>query len=415
MIEPCNSNKFENHLGKKLLHSFLDMEIVKNDAGETTKEKLLKNHEMVEEALTKMQHLAGILQEDDSLHDFERADNLNNDIRSIAAVHIMSNSRDGLLAYNRTNSEEQLLVHSDAEQNENVMQYDKDQFEEDVVDGSSGDERITTGAEDENDRKSISTSSSLFNAPHRAWEVDLFLKDAELSVEKRMESHDDGKLIDKWIWDLKSQRLKLTATQQETALEGRRGIEAVRKVQSSLVDIEAAFSQLQKREPMTLDALAAVREELKVLQETYRSCAIQKHALSLQLSNEREIRAQENKTLNDDVDSLIVRHKAEVSSLRLDIVRMKNSNERTVTALKNENKLLNETRIPREEFQQIEKQNKNLRVAAEEAKKDSLALAKALSAERESRIEEMQRSEKIELRAQENTELWKTRCRQVRR
>lgn len=387
------------------------MELMNNDAGETTKDKLLKIHEMVEEALTKMQHLAGTLQEDDNLHDFEREEKLNYDIRSIPAVQIMSISRDGLLACNRTNTEEQVLVHSDAE---HVMQYDKDPFEEDVVDGSSGDERITRGAEDENDRKSISTSSSLFNAPHRAWEVDLFLKDAELSVEKRMESHDDGKLIDEWIWDLKSQRLKLTAAQQETALEGRRGIEAVRKVQSSLVDIEAAFSQLQKREPMTLDALAAVREELKVLQEAYRSCAIQKHALSLQLSNEREIRAQENKTLNDAVDSLIVRHKAEVSSLRLDIVRMKNSNERTVTALKNENKVLNESRIPREEFQQIEKQNKTLRFAAEEAKKDSLVSAKALSAERQSRIEEMQRSDKNELRAQENIELWKTRCRQVR-
>ena len=92
---------------------------------------------------------------------------------------------------------------------------------------------------------------------------------------------------------------------------------------------------------------------------------------------------------------------------------MQNSNERNLASLKDEVKVLLETRIPKEKFQQIEKQNRKLRVAVEDAQKESLAAAVALSAERESRIEEMRRSDQQELRAQKNIELWQKRCRKV--
>jgi hypothetical protein len=108
-----------------------------------------------------------------------------------------------------------------------------------------------------------------------------------------------------------------------------------------------------------------------------------------------------------------VRHKAEVSSLRLEIVRMKNSNERKTAALKDELNNVLENRIPKDQMQQMEKQNKTLRIAAEEAKKESLAAFSALSAERQSRLEEMQHNDRNELRAQQNITLWQSRCRQV--
>jgi delta 1-pyrroline-5-carboxylate dehydrogenase len=140
---------------------------------------------------------------------------------------------------------------------------------------------------------------------------------------------------------------------------------------------------------------------------------LDKHAQSLKMAHDHETRTEENKKLNEAVDALILRHKAEVSSLRLEIVRMQNSNERNLASLKDEVKVLLETRIPKEKFQQIEKQNRKLRVAVEDAQKESLAAAVALSAERESRIEEMRRSDQQELRAQKNIELWQKRCRKV--
>jgi hypothetical protein len=289
----------------------------------------------------------------------------------------------------------------------------RDAFEDHLADDSCDDEHFVRASEEDVDRNSISTASSLFNIPHRSWEVDIFLKDAELSVEKRMGKHEDGTLIEQWIGGLKVQRLKLIATQRETAMEGRRGIEAVRKVQERLVQIEAAFSQSQKREPITIDALAAVKEELVLLQDTYRKCAIEKNALDVQMARDYENRAEENQKFNAAVDSLIVRHKAEVSSLRLEIVRMKNSNERKTAALKDELNNVLENRIPKDQMQQMEKQNKTLRIAAEEAKKESLAAFSALSAERQSRLEEMQHNDRNELRAQQNITLWQSRCRQV--
>jgi hypothetical protein len=149
------------------------------------------------------------------------------------------------------------------------------------------------------------------------------------------------------------------------------------------------------------------------MQDRFQKCAVEKHALSLQISRDHEIRAEENKKLNEAVDSLIVRHKGEVSLLRLEIVRMKNSNERIVTALKDELKSMIDTRIPKEQYRQLEKENKHIRVAAEDAHKHSLAAALALSVERESRIQEMQKNDQNELRAQQNISLWQKRCRQV--
>ena len=369
--------------------------------------KLLKIHEKAEEALTKMQHLANLLQDEDNVNEFESGENEYR-IRSISEVQIWPNSSDSQLSNCRLLTEER--VHDEAHYPPLLP---KDDFAVHLEDGgSSGDERTARAAEDENDRKSINSASSLFNMPHRAWEVDIFLKDAELSIEKRME-YDGSPLIDAWIGDLKAQRLKLIHTQQETAMKGRQGIEAVQKVLQTLVEIEAAFSLSQKREPITLDALAAVKEELALMQDRFQKCAVEKHALSLQISRDHEIRAEENKKLNEAMDSLIVRHKGEVSLLRLEIVRMKNSNERIVTALKDELKSMIDTRIPKEQYRQLEKENKHIRVAAEDAHKHSLAAALALSVERESRIQEMQKNYQNELRAQQNISLWQKRCRQV--
>jgi predicted unusual protein kinase regulating ubiquinone biosynthesis (AarF/ABC1/UbiB family) len=52
-----------------------------------------------------------------------------------------------------------------------------------------------------------------------------------------------------------------------------------------------------------------------------------------------------------------------------------------------------ETRIPREQFQQVEKQIEAFRIAAEEAQKESLHATRALSAERQCRLEEMQQND----------------------
>lgn len=363
-------------------------------------------HEMVEAALAKMQDLATSLQSNDEFHDFESRAKEDCSARSFPEAQIRPISGDSQLTSCRTFTEE--LKDIDA-----ACLVPRDAFEDHLADDSCDDEHFVRASEEDVDRNSISTASSLFNIPHRSWEVDIFLKDAELSVEKRMEKHEDGTLIEQWIGDLKVQRLKLIATQRETAMEGRRGIEAVRKVQERLVQIEAAFSQSQKREPITLDALAAVKEELVLLQGTYRKCAIDKNALGVQMARDYESRAEENQKLNAAVDSIIVRHKAEVSSLRLEIVRMKNSNERKTAALKDELNNVLENRIPKEQMQQMEKQNKTLRIAAEEAKKESLAASSALSAERQSRLEEMQHNDRNELRAQQNISLWQNRCRQV--
>jgi hypothetical protein len=373
------------------------------DSGDNVKEKFSKIHEMVGEALAKMQDLAASLQQDDRPHDFENVENVHITFRSFqdSPRPISSESQ---LTSNRPFTEGSHYI-------EAPFIITKDSFGEHMAEGNH--ELLAAGFEDENDRISVSTASSLFNVPHRAWEVDLFLKDAELSVEKRMESQDDGMFIEGWIDDLKVQRLKLTAAQRETAMEGRRGIEAVRKVQERLAAIEAAFSQSQKREPATMGSLAAMKEELTLLQSIYRKCAVEKHALSLQLNQDQEIRAEEIKKLNAAFDSMILRHKAEVSSLRLENTRMKNSYERNIASLKDELNFLLETRIPREQFQQVEKQIEAFRIAAEEAQKESLHATRALSAERQCRLEEMQQNDQNELRAQQNIKLWQTRCRQV--
>ena len=374
-----------------------------SESGETMKEKMFKIHELAEEALSKMQHLADLLQEDDTQNDLESEEY--GVFRSFPEAQKRPLSNDSQATTCRPLTEE----HMSTDDAHFVPFNPKDDFEGHFADGSSGDERASGAAENE----SATTASSLFNVPHRAWEVEIFLKDAELNVENRIESHNGTSLMDGWIDDLKAQRMKLMDTQKKTAMEGRRGIEAVRKVQKSLAEIEVAFSQSQKREPITLDALAAIREELKLLQEAYRKCALDKHAQSLQMAHDHETRAEENKKVNEAVDSLILRHKAEVSSLRLEIVRMQNSNERNLASLKDEVKVLLETRIPKEQFQQVEKQNRKIRVAVEDAQKESLAAAVALSAERECRIEEMRRNDQKELRAQQNIELWQNRCRKV--
>jgi hypothetical protein len=368
------------------------------------KEKFSRIHEMVEEALAKMHGLAASLQQDDLTHDAERGENEDFTFRYFPEAQLRPISSDSQLTGNRPCTEESKYT-------EAACLVTKDTFGDHVANGSH--ENFGRALEDESDLNSVSTASSLFHVPHRAWEVDLFLNDAEMSVEKRMESHDDGMLIEGWIGDLKVQRLKLIAAQRETVMEGRRGMEAVRNVQERLIAIEVAFSQSQKREPITIGALVAVKEELVLLQDSYRKCAAEKHTLSLQLAQDREIRADENKRLAAALDSLILRHKAEVSSLRLENVRLKSSYERNVAALKEELKNLQQTRIPKEQFQQIEKQNDAFRIAAEAAQKASLLATKALSAERQCRLEEMQRSDQNELRAQQNIKLWQMRCRQV--
>jgi hypothetical protein len=356
-------------------------------------------HEMVEATLAKMQDLAASLQSNDEFREFESGEKEECSARSFPEAQIRPISGNSQLTSCRTFTEE----HKDMDA----------AFEDHLADDGCDDGHFVRASEEDADRNSLSTASSLFNIPHRSWEVDIFLKDAELSVEKRMGKHEDGTLIEQWIGDLKVQRLKLIATQRETAMEGRRGIEAVRKVQQRLVQIEAAFSQSQKREPITIDALAAVKEELVLLQDTYRKCAIEKNALGVQMARDKESRAEENQKFNAAVDSLIVHHKAEVSSLRLEIVRMKNSNERKTAALKDELNNVLENRIPKDQMQQMEKQNKTLLIAAEEAKKESLAAFSALSAERQSRLEEMQHNHRNELSAQQNISLWQSRCRQV--
>jgi hypothetical protein len=363
-------------------------------------------HEMVEAALAKMQELAASLQSDDEFHDFESGEEKNCNARSfpldqMRPIQVSGNS---LLTGSRPLTKE----HKDIDA---ACLVTKDAFKDHLTDDSCDDEHLERASEEDFDQNSISTAFQYI--PHRSWEVDIFLKDAELSVEERMGKHEDGTLIEQWIGGLKVQRLKLIATQRETAVEGRRGIEAVRKVQERLVQIEAAFSQSQKREHITIDALAAVKEALALLQDTYRKCAVDKHALGVQMAKDHEIRAEENQKINVAVDSLIVRHKAEVSSLRLEIVRMKNSNERNMAALQDELNSMLENRIPKDQLQQVEKQNKTLCIAAEEAKKEYLAASRALSAERQSRLEEMQHNDRNELRAKENIKLWQSRCRQV--
>jgi hypothetical protein len=390
--------------GPTQMDHLLAMASKKFDSEDTIKEKFSKIHEMVGEALAKMQDLTSSLQQDDRPHDFENGENENFTFRSFQDVQARPISSGSQVTTSRPFTEESNYI-------ESAFLITKDSFGEHVAD--SNNELLERASEEESDRISVSTASSLFHLPHRAWEVDLFLKDAEMSVEKRIQSQDDGMLIEGWIEDLKVQRLKLIAAQRDTAIEGRKGMEAVRKVQERLIGIEAAFSQSQKREPMTLGALAAIKEELSVLQSVYRKCAVEKHALSLQLSQEQETRAEENKRLNAAFDSIMLRQKAEVSSLRLENARMKSSNERTVAALKDELKVLLETQIPREQFQRVEKQMESYRITAEGAQKESLRATKALLAERQSRLEEMQQNDKNELRAQQHIKLWQRRCRQV--
>jgi len=92
---------------------------------------------------------------------------------------------------------------------------------------------------------------------------------------------------------------------------------------------------------------------------------------------------------------------------------MKNSNERNVAALKDELISALETRVPKEQFDRLEKQSQKHRIAMEDAQEESLAATQALAAERRSRIEEIQRADQNQLRAQQNTETWQKRYRQV--
>jgi hypothetical protein len=375
----------------------------KCDAEDNVREKFSKIHGMVEETLAKMQDLAASLQQDDRPLDFENGENANFTFHSLQEAQILPISRESKPTSNRPFTDQSDYIEA--------AFLSKNSFGEHMADGSK--ELLARASEDESDRISNSTASSLFNLPHRAWEVDLFLKDAEISVDTRIENQSDGMLIEEWIEDLKVQRSKLIAAQNATAMEGRRGMEAVRKVQERLVAIEAAFSQSQKREPMTVSALAAIKDEHILLQSVYRKCAVEKHALSLQLSQDQEIRAEENKRLNGAFDKMILRHNAEVSSLRLENSRMKNSYERNVAALKEERKVLLDTRIPMERFEQVERQIETFRIAAQEAQKESLLATRLLSAERQCRLEEMQQNDQNELRAQQNIKLWQDRCRQV--
>jgi hypothetical protein len=150
-----------------------------------------------------------------------------------------------------------------------------------------------------------------------------------------------------------------------------------------------------------------------MLQELYRQCAVEKHAENLKAVQDQQKHAEDSQILQAAVDRIVVQHKAEVSSLRLENLRMKNSNERNVAALKEDiNKLL-QSRIPKEQFLQTETQCNQLREALEEARKQSMAATSALLLERRSRIEEMQRHDHNELRAKANIDEWKTRCREV--
>jgi len=374
-----------------------------SDSGSGMEVKISTIHEMVEEALIKMQVLADLLQNDE-LQDFESRDSEQHSFRTSQEAQIRPISSDRPLTSDRPFTGESIPADAASIITKHAC--------EDVV-SDEGNEGYARIAEDDSERNTISTASSLWNLPHRSWEVDIFLKDAELSVEKRMESNEDGTLIEGWIGDLKAQRLKLKATQQQTLTEGRKAMEAVRKVQHRLVEIEAEHGLSQKRESNAMEILTAIKEELTLLQATYRKCAIDHHALKLQLARENETRAEETERLNEAVDSMIVRHKAEVSSLRLENTRMKNSNERNVAALKGELLSALETRIPKDEFDKIEKTSQNNRIAMEEAQGESLEAIKALSAERQSRIDEMQRADQNQLRAQQNIEIWQKRYRQV--
>ena len=375
-----------------------------SDSGNGMVVKFSVIHELVEEALVKLQILFADLLQDDKLQDYESRENEQRSFRSAQEAQIRPISSHRPLTSERPFT---------GESGPSDVAYVTTNHAYEDLESGEGIESFVRTAEDDSEHNSISTASSLWNLPHRAWEVDIFLKDAELSVEKRMESHEDGTLIEGWIGDLKAQRLKLKATQQQTLMQGRRAMEAVRKVQVRLVEIEAAYGQSQKRETNAIETLTAIKEEMTLLQATYRKCAIENHALKLQLGHENEVRAEEIKRLNEAFDSMIVRHKAEVSSLRLENTRMKNSNERNVAALKDELISALETRVPKEQFDRLEKQSQKHRIAMEEAQEESLTATQALAAERRSRIEEIQRADQNQLRAQQNTEIWQKRYRQV--
>ena len=181
-----------------------------SDSGNGMVVKFSVIHELVEEALVKLQILFADLLQDDKLQDYESRENEQRSFRSAQEAQIRPISSDRPLTSERPFTGES--GPSDAAYVTTNHAY------EDLESGE-GNESFVRTAEDDSERNSISTASSLWNLPHRAWEVDIFLKDAELSVEKRMESHEDGTLIEGWIGDLKAQRLKLKATQQQTLMQ----------------------------------------------------------------------------------------------------------------------------------------------------------------------------------------------------